>query len=162
LRLRFNAFDAVILVFILVVVALLLRTEFRHAPSNVAPTISTPNRTVEFTVVSLPTQYAASIMSHLQVGGEIYIQASGNYVPLGTLKSVGVRPYTYSVNDGTGTMVLATDPQEKLLQMTVGARAVVSGKTLSINGTPYYVDQHAAFREGGAQFEGVITNEQVH
>ncbi len=161
MRLRFNGFDAVVLVLVLVFAGLLLRSAFRHPPATAAAGIAPATRTVVFTLTTMPTRYASTIVGHLQLHGPIMVQTSGNFVPMGTLNHVNVAPYTYTVNDGTGNLIKTTDPTEHVLDMTIVAKAVVSDKTVSINGTPYYIDQHAIFHQGGSQFEAVITNEQV-
>ena len=161
LRLRFNGFDAVVLVFILVLAGLLLRSAFKHPAAAATAGITPATRTVVFSITTGPTRYADTLVSHLQLNGPIMVQTSGNFVPLGTLRHVTIAPYRYTVNDGTGNLMTATDPSMHVLDMTIVAKAVVTDKAVSINGTTYYVDQHAIFHDGGSQFEAVITNEQV-
>ena len=161
MRLRFNGFDALVLVFIVVLVGILLRSELRHPPATGGAVIAPATRTVVFSITTLPTHYARAMIAHLQTGGELTVQTGGNFAPLGTLKSASVQPYRYTVNDGAGNLIRATDPSEHVLDLTVVAQAVVSDKTVSINGDAYFIDQSALFREGGSQFQAVITNEQV-
>jgi len=161
MKLRFNGFDALIVLFILALIGLFVRSDLRHASVSVGPVISQPTRSVLFTVTTLPTQYAQAMASHMQPGGEVYIQTSGNFVPLGTLRSVSLQPDLITMDDGAGAMVVASVPGEHVLRLTIAARATVDQKIASINGIPYYIDQHATFHQGGAEFTGVITDEQV-
>lgn len=161
MRLRFNGFDALVLVFIVALAALLVHSELKHASVAATAGLGPTPRTVVFSITTMPTQYAQSVMSHMQVGGQVSVQAGGNFVPLGTLQSVSEHADTFTVNNGTGVMVVTSDPTEGVLRLIVAAKAVVNQKTVTINGNAFYVDQHAVFHEGGSEFDGVITDEQV-
>jgi hypothetical protein len=150
-----------VLLFILALIALVVRSDLRHSAGSVGQVIAPPTRTVQFTVTTLPTQYAGTMISHMQPAGEVYIQTSGNFVPMGTLRSVTEEPDRVTIDNGAGAIVVASVPGEHVLRLVVTAQAEVAQKTVSINGIPYYIDQHASFHEGAAQFAGVITDLQV-
>ncbi len=161
LRLRFNGFDALILLFVIALVALFAHSAMKHSAASGPPGVAPATRTVEFTIVTMPTHYATAVMSHLLPGGQIAFQTSGSFVPMGTLETIRELPDTLTVSNGSGAMVVTTDPTEHVLRLTVRAQAVVTQKTVAINGNVVYVDEHAVFHEGGSQFDGVISDEQV-
>ncbi len=161
LRLRFNGFDALILLFVLALVGLLAHSALKRSATTAVSGAAPATRTVEFTIVTMPSHYAPQIMSHLQPGGQVAFQTSGNFIPMGTLQSIREQPDTLSISNGAGEMVTTSDPNEHVLRLTVRSQAVVSGKTVTLNGNPVYIDEHAVFHEGGSQFDGVIVDEQV-
>jgi hypothetical protein len=161
LRVRFNGLDAIVLVFFVALAALLVQSELRHAAAAQATGINPALHPVEFSVTTLPTHYASALMSHMEVGGQVSVEAGGNFVTLGTLESVSEQPYSFAVTTPTGAIVVATDPTQHVLQLKIAAQASVVQKTVTINGIGFYIDEGALFREGGSQFEAVITDEQV-
>jgi hypothetical protein len=155
LRRRFNGFDILIAVIVVVGLVLLARRGLHHTGTL---TVTHP---VQFTVTSLPTQNAAVIASHMQIGGTVTVSASGAFVTFGKLESVKVVPYHIAVSNGQGGITTGTDPTQRQVQFTVLGSATVSGKTVKINGNPFLVGQESSFQEGGSQLLGIITDEKV-
>jgi hypothetical protein len=155
LRRRFNGFDILIAVIVVVGLVLLARRGLHHTG-----TLATTHP-VLFTVTSLPTHNAGAVSTHMQVGGTVTVAVSGSYITFGTLKSVSVVPYQIAVPNGKGGLTVGTDPTQQEVQFTVLGSATLSGKTVDINGNPFLVGQLSVFQAGGAQVSAVITNEQV-
>ncbi len=154
MRRKFNGFDILIAVVIVVGLVFLGRKALNHTGTLV------PQQTVVFTVTSQATQNASTFVANMVPGGTVMVSAAGSYVPLGRLTSVQVIPYVTSIANGKGQLVRATDPVEKQLILAISAKAVVSGKKVTINGNPFLIGQDLLMQEGGAQISGYITNVQ--
>jgi len=155
LRRKFNGFDILVALVIVVGLVFLARKALHHTGTLV------PQQTVTFTVTSQATQNVGTFLSELVSNGTVMVQAAGSYVPLGTLTSVQVTPYVTSIANGKGQLVRAADPVEKQMILTITAKAVVSQKKVTINGNPFLLGQSLIMQEGGAQIGGFITNIQV-
>lgn len=155
MRRKFNGFDILVAVVIVVGLIFLARKALHHTGTLV------PQQTVVFTVTSVPTVNSAIVANQLVRGGSVTVSASGSFVQLGTLQATAIRPLITSVSNGHGKLVVATDPLEKQIVMTIAAKAAVSGKKVTINGNPFLVGQGLLMQEGGAQISGYITSEQV-
>lgn len=155
MRRRFNGFDILIAVIVVVGLVLLARRGLHHTGTL---TVTHP---VLFSVTSLPTQNAAAIAAHMTVGGTVTVSAAGAFVSFGKLESVQVVPYYTGVSDGHGGITKAVDPTEEEVQFTVLGQATVSGQTVKINGNPFLVGQESTFQEGGSQLIGIIGDEKV-
>ena len=155
MRHKFNGFD--ILVAAIVVLGLLfLARKALHHTGTLAP-----QQTVLFTVTSVPTVNAATDVGELVRGGSVSVSAAGAFVTFGTLRQVAIRPFVTSVSNGHGQLVVATDPLQKQIVMTIAAQASVSDKKVTINGNPFLVGQGLLMQEGGAQISGYITKVKV-
>ena len=154
MRRKFNGFDILIAVVIVVGLLFLARKALNHTGTLV------PQQTVVFTVTSQATQNASTFVANMVPGGTVMVSAAGSYIPLGRLTSVQVIPYVTSIANGKGQLVRATDPVEKQLILAISAKAVVSGKKVTINGNPFLIGQDLLMQEGGAQISGYITNVQ--
>ncbi len=155
MRRRFNGFDILIAVIVVVGLVLLARRGLHHTG-----TLATTHP-VLFTVTSLPSHNAAAISAHMQVGGTVTVSASGSYITFGKLTSVTLVPYQVAVSNGKGGLTVGTDPTQQEVQFTVLGSATISGKTIDINGNPFLVGQLSVFQAGGSQVSAVISNEQV-
>lgn len=154
MRRKFNGFDILIAVVIVVGLVFLARKALNHTGTLV------PQQTVVFTVTSQATQNASTFVANMVPGGTVMVSAAGSYIPFGRLTSVQVIPYVTSIANGKGQLVRATDPVEKQLILAISAKAVVSGKKVTINGNPFLIGQDLLMQEGGAQISGYITNVQ--
>ncbi len=155
MRRKFNGFDILVAVVIVAGLVLLGYKALHHTGTLV------PQRTVVFTVTSVPTVNSAVVAGELIRHGTVDVSAAGTFIPLGTLKTVTIQPYRSSVPNGQGKLVVATDPLEKQLVLTIAAKAALSGKKVTINGNPFLVGQSLLMQEGGAQISGYITTVQV-
>ena len=154
MRRKFNGFDILVAVVIVVGLVFLARKALNHTGTLV------PQRTVIFTVTSQATQNAPTFVANMVPGGAVTVSAAGSYIPFGKLTKVQVIPYVTSIANGKGQLVRATDPVEKQMLLTITSKAVVSGKKVTINGNPFLIGQNLIMQEGGAQIGGYITNVQ--
>jgi hypothetical protein len=155
LRRKFNGFDILVAVVVVVALLFLARKALPHTGTLVT------QHEVTFTVTSMATQNVGSFEAELVPHGTVMVSAAGSFIPFGTLKSVTVIPYVTSIANGQGKLVRATDPVEKQMVMTVATSAVVSAKKVTINGNPFLLGQELIMQEGGAQISGFITGIQA-
>jgi len=160
LRKRFNGFD--FLVALIVVVGLLFlarRALTMHHGGNLPQ--QTAQQTVVFTLLTAGTSNASGFVSHFDIGGDATVPAGGARVSLGTLTRVQIVPDMISVPNGHGGVVALPDPTLQRLQLTIKGKGAVAGGKVTVNGTPFLIGQGVAVEEGGAEVTGYILNEQV-
>ncbi len=155
MRRKFNGFDILVAVVIVAGLLLLAYKALHHTGTL------TPQQTVVFTVTSVPTVNSAIVAGELIQNGTVNVSAAGSFIAFGTLKAMHIQPLKTSTANAQGKLVIATDPLEKQIVMTITAKAAVSHKKVTINGNPFLVGQGLLMQEGGAQISGYITNIQV-
>ncbi len=155
MRRKFNGFDILVAVVIVAGLALLGYKALHHTGTL------TPQQTVVFTVTSGPTVNSGTFANELVRHGTVQVSAAGTFIAFGTLETVTIQPFRTSVPNGQGKLVVATDPLEKQLVLTIKAKAAVSDKKVTINGNPFLVGQDLLMQEGGAQIGGYITSVRV-
>jgi len=154
---RFNGFDILVAVVVVLAVVLLAYRALRHTGTAGV----TPQKTVVLSVTSAPTINWATFQRHLVPGRAVTVSAAGSFIPLGTLSSLQVQPYVISVPNAQGKLVLATDPRDRQFLLKISVKAAVASGEVTVNGNPFLIGQGVLLEEGGAEVSGTITSYKV-
>ncbi len=131
----FNLMDAVILVAILAVVALLLYV-FVFSESASVQAGNTDSYTLTYVVEA--TKISEEFADKISIGDTVI--DSAKKMRIGTVTAVEVKPYEHmATNLHEGKLVLTPVDGYKNLEITVQADAVLDGISYSINGYEVYV-----------------------
>ena len=145
-RRRFNGVDAILILIILLVAAVLIGI---FAPTSILNFFEGTEVNLEYTIEiqNVPTELAEGLSS----GGYSLIDADGRYV-LGNVVLVDAgTPYkVLSYNEDTGNALLTEYPGRCNVQITVSAKAIYTeGSGYTVNGRRIAVGEEIAVRCAG-------------